>query len=238
MENFSCLLCDYDKAIVVNNKVRDSGEHKIVKCEKCGHVQIYPLPSVEGDKEFYDNDTQSKNVNGILDIKSIEEKSRYDTERRKRLILENADKCSKVLEIGCGYGFLVNELKTAGYTVDGIEISDSRREIAKEICQKNIFNINLMEDNIPNNMRQKYDAILLFQVLEHIINPKIFLKNIKELLSSDGIVIIEVPNLNDHLLKLCNQYNQFFWQRAHLSYFSPLILKSLFKELGFKNINV
>lgn len=136
MENFSCLLCYYNKAIVVNDKVRDSDEHKIVKCEKCGHVQIYPLPSLEEDKEFYDKDTQSKNVNGILDIKCIEKKSRYDTERRKKLILENVDKCSKILEIGCGYGFLVNELKTAGYTVDGIEISDSRREIAKGICQK------------------------------------------------------------------------------------------------------
>ena len=48
---------------------------------------------------------EDKNVNGILDIKYIEKKSRYDTERRKKLMLENVDKCSKILEIGCGYGF-------------------------------------------------------------------------------------------------------------------------------------
>jgi len=70
---------------------------------------------------------QSKNVNGMLDIKSIEKKSKYDTERRKQLILENVDKCSNILEIGCGHGFLVNELKIAGFIVDGIEISDSRK---------------------------------------------------------------------------------------------------------------
>ena len=238
MDNFSCLLCGYDKATVIKNRVRDSEEHKIVKCEKCGHVQISPLPSLEEDKEFYDNDMQSKNVNGMLDIKSIEKKSKYDTERRKQLILENVDKCSNILEIGCGHGFLVNELKIAGFIVDGIEISDSRREIAMEICQGNIFNINLMRDNIPSHMRQKYDVILLFQVLEHMINPKKFLKNIKKLLRSDGKIIIEVPNLMDHLLDLCSQYNEFFWQRAHLSYFSPLILNNLFKELEFKNINI
>jgi len=56
MDNFLCLLCGYDKAVVVKNRVRDSEEHKIVKCEKCGHVQISPLPSLEEDKEFYDND--------------------------------------------------------------------------------------------------------------------------------------------------------------------------------------
>lgn len=110
--------------------------------------------------------------------------------------------------------------------------------LLREYAKKNIFNINLMEGNIPDNMKQKYDVILLFQVLEHMINPKIFLENIKELLSSDGIVIVEVPNLMDHLLKLCNQYNQFFWQRAHVSYFSPLTLTNLFKEVEFKNITI
>jgi len=45
-------------------------------------------------------------------------------------------------------------------------------------------------------MRQKYDVILLFQVLEHMINPKIFLKNIKELLRSDGKIIIGSTKFN------------------------------------------
>ena len=238
MNEFSCVLCNHHRFIKIKSKVRDSEKKRIVKCSKCGHVQIYPLPSIDDDKEFYDKDMQSKNINRDMDIEYIKKKSMYDVERRKQLILEIVDKEFEILEIGCGYGFLINELEEAGFNIDGIEISNSRRKIAKKICKGNIYDINLMKDDIPKYLEHKYDAILLFQVLEHIVKPKKFIENNKKLLKDEGIIIVEVPNLNDHLLNLCSQYNEFFWQRAHISYFTPSILINLFKELGFEDINV
>ena len=55
----------------------------------------------------------------------------------------------------------------------------------------------------------KYDVIVMFQVLEHIPEPVLFLKNVGRLLKKTGKLIIEVPNLDDHLLNLNEEYFNF-----------------------------
>lgn len=124
-----------------------------------------------------------------------------------------------------------------GYNIDGVEISLARREIAEEICNNNIYQYNFMGE-MPTDMLNKYDFILLYQVLEHIIEPKKFLGNINLMLKEHGKVIIEVPNLEDHLLKISREYFDFFYQEAHVCYYSPKSLVFLLEQCDYKNIDI
>ncbi|MCL2492850.1 MAG: class I SAM-dependent methyltransferase [Clostridiales bacterium] len=121
---------------------------------------------------------------------------------------------------------------------EGIEISDSRRSIAKKFCIGNVFNINLLSDNLADTFFKRYDFIYLLHVLEHISNPYIFLKNAKRMLDKNGLIFIEVPNYNDALKSICEEYNHFSYMRAHLSYFKPNVLSHLCESLGFNDVRI
>ena len=97
-----CIICNGKKFKIISPKVRDSNEHKIAQCQKCQLLQLFPMPSAEEDKEFYDENRQSKNIGEPLDLKTIRENSLADTKRRAGLISKEASKGKKVLDIGSG----------------------------------------------------------------------------------------------------------------------------------------
>jgi 2-polyprenyl-3-methyl-5-hydroxy-6-metoxy-1,4-benzoquinol methylase len=231
MKRQSCTLCKNEKFDIISNKVRDSKKHKVLKCLGCGHIQINPIPSPKEDKIFYDKDLQNKNIKYYGNIEDHRKKSIDDTFRRWELIQKITPKKGKILEIGAGHGFFVELAHNNNFKITGIEISKEKRKMAKKITKAEILDIdiNFQEPNIKN-----FDTIVLFHVLEHIANPFTFLKKIKTLLKPHGKIVVEVPNYEDFQLDLNNAYRNFYWQRAHLHYFTPKILKKILNKTGFK----
>ena len=78
----------------------------------------------------------------------------------------------------------------------------------------------------------------MFHVLEHLAQPINFLKKVKKHIKPNGRILIEIPNLDDFQIEKNSAYRDWFWQRAHLQYFSPKTLKLVLKKSGFKSIRV
>ena len=230
MRNKFCIICKYSKLDLVASKVRDSAKHKIIKCKKCGHVQLYPIPTQQDDNKFYDENMQDKNVNDVGSIKRAKRKMMEDTIRRVNLIRKLTPKKGKILEIGSGHGFFLEMMRKCGYKMTGIEISKEKRKFSKQVTDVKVLNVNINEE-LP--YVGNFDVIVMFQVLEHIIDPIGFLRNVRKLLKSNGKIIIEVPNCDDFQLRLHKEYREFYWQRAHISYFTPITLKRIFSKVDF-----
>lgn len=230
MRNKFCIICKYSKLDLLASKVRDSAKHKIIKCKKCGHVQLYPIPTQQDDNKFYDENMQDKNVNDVGDIKRAKRKMMEDTIRRVNLIRKLTQKKGKILEIGSGHGFFLEMMRKSGYKMTGIEISKEKRKFSKRVTDVKVLDVNINEEmpDVGN-----FDVIVMFQVLEHIIDPIGFLRNVRKLLKSNGKIIVEVPNCDDFQLRLHKEYREFYWERAHISYFTPKTLKSVFGMVGF-----
>ena len=228
----SCLLCNYNKFEIISSKIRDSKNHKIIKCKKCNHIQIFPVPTINEDKKFYDKNLQDKNINYFGGIKENRKKSYEDTVRRTKMIKKYLKKSDKILEIGSGHGFFIESMYNNGYNITGIEISQEKRNLAKKITKAQILDIDINQ-NIPK--MAKFNVIVLFHVLEHIVNPIEFLKKIRNLLTKNGKIIVEVPNSDDLQLNNNQKYTEFYWQRAHIHYFNPKKLKFVFKKTGLKS---
>ena len=226
-----CNICKSKKRIIIEKSVRDSKKHKIVRCQKCLHIQISPIPSLKDNKQFYDDNSQIRKLNIKLNLKELKNRTRIDTERRVRLLKKIINKKSKILEIGSGYGFFLNSLKEYNKNLTGVEISTERRN--KHIPGLKILNYNI-EEEIPRGV--DYDFILMFHVFEHSRYPKKMLRNVGKLLKKNGYIIIEVPNVNNFQLVFNDPYRKWFWQKAHVNYFSKDILEKLLKDAGFKNI--
>lgn len=235
MYAMNCIICGGEYFKTISERVRDSIKFKVVKCKNCGLLQLSPRPSINEDGEFYDQNCQSKNIGEPTSLKSMKKNSLDDTYRRADLVSEYISSSHNLLDIGSGYGFFLQEMHKRGYNITGIEISKEKRKISSRVSNVKVLDVNLIDDNkeLPT-----FDCITLFHVLEHISDPIHFLKVIKKHLGSDGKLIIEVPNIDDMLLWECEEYRNFYWQRAHLFYFNAKTLKEVVKESNFLTVDI
>ena len=126
-----CILCKHGKFALISKQVRDSKKHKIIRCLKCDHIQLFPVPTLNDEKKFYDENLQSKNINDVGSIKRARRKMMPDTTRRYQFIKKIIPKKSRVLEIGSGHGFFLEIMKTNGFDIIGYDISKEKRKYSK-----------------------------------------------------------------------------------------------------------
>ena len=148
------------------------------------------------------------------------------------LIKDFLSKDMKLLEIGCSAGMFLFHVKDLVKQVTGLDYDSNSANFTSEKCSCKTFTTDLDETGLKEN---NFDIICAFQVLEHVKNPTEFLNKVKKYLKPNGIIFIEVPNLNDvliHAYDLPNHYN-FYFHSAHLWYFTEKSLNSLMKKAGF-----
>jgi len=236
---FTCKLCKSGHGVLVQDHVRDSTIHSVFSCDSCGHVQLFPLPDYDENMQFYDKNKQASWVHQTTDVEALRKHLKTDTIRRANYVEKHFSTKTKILDIGCGYGFFSEEMINRGWDINCLEISHDRRKIAEQITMQKIYNFDVCkEGNIPDYLTDKFDVIVAFQVFEHILQPLEFLTGVKKLLKPGGKIILELPNRDDHMLKISNGYLKFYYQKAHVSYFNSGDLKNIFSELQLTNTEI
>ncbi len=103
----------------------------------------------------------------------------------------------KILDVGCGGGIICEPLARLGAQVTGIDFAPNNINAAKIHSKKNKLNINYIYKDIEKSIiDEKFDVILMFEVLEHLDNWKKTIKNIKKNLNKNGKIIISTINRN------------------------------------------
>jgi 2-polyprenyl-3-methyl-5-hydroxy-6-metoxy-1,4-benzoquinol methylase len=233
-----CMLCNA-KGLQFVNALRDDDTHFAVECPSCGHVQISLLPTVAEDNEYYQSNEMARRLVPKAQMNDEQLMMKYEiwAEKQCTLITDRfPDKKLKILEIGAGYGWFVTKMQKQGYSIDGIELSDEKRQMAKKQFDISLLPYNLLEDSLPLEMQETYDVICMFHVMEHIIDPLFFMKQLLQALKPGGKIVVNVPNYFDHLKKISEPYKNFSYFRPHLSYFKPQTLHQLFEKAGMVDI--
>ena len=157
-------------------------------------------------------------ISGMMDDHGIGELYAQDFLK----FLENSFKTNdftnfEILEIGCGTGYLLSQLKIRGADVTGIE-PGIHGQIGSEK-----FGIPIIQDFFPSpKISKKFDIIILYAILEHIIDPVQFLKGAAKYLNPDGKLVIAVPNDAPYI----TTGDLSFIFHEHWSYFTPDTLKN------------
>ena len=103
----------------------------------------------------------------------------------------------KILDVGCGGGIICEPLAKLGARVTGIDFAPNNIIAAKIHSKKNKLKINYINKDIEKSkLDEKFDIILMFEVLEHLDNWKKTIKNIKKNLNKNGLIIISTINRN------------------------------------------
>lgn len=155
-------------------------------------------------------------------------------------IINLIEKNKKILEIGCASGYLSKEFKKNGCMVTAVEINPAFARKAKKYCQKVIIGDVEQKQTLEKIKGQKFDVIILADVLEHLKNPALTLKSLTKFLKSDGKMIISVPNigfLTNRLLHLIGRFDYSQWgimDKTHLRFFTQRTIQQLVENCNLK----
>mgnify|MGYP003881789771 CR=1 FL=1 len=145
---------------------------------------------------------------------------------------------SRVLEIGCGSGELLNYFYKIGkFDVVGIEQNNYICEYAKEKYGLGIINADIEEYDLGE--KKKYDLVLMQHVLEHLKDPITVIKKIHKSLKENGYLVLWIPFFDSLEQKIFGKYWAGFDAPRHLYFFSVDKIKEILTENGFfvKEVN-
>ncbi|MBA4096902.1 MAG: hypothetical protein C0484_09070 [Rhodospirillum sp.] len=147
------------------------------------------------------------------------------------------------LEVGCGEGFQLKVAKDAGYRIKGIDFSDFglRRfhpGLADSIEAGDAFAI--LDRVVSAN--ERYDICCLQNVLEHVIDPRALMGQIRRLLKPDGVAVITVPNDFSRIQMKAEAQgliSRQYWVAPpqHLHYFNTSTLPPFMAAMGFATLD-
>lgn len=109
-----------------------------------------------------------------------------------RFFIDNINVEDMVLDIGCGNGFLTYDVAEKTKKVLGIDISSENIERAKKTYNRPNLNF-IVGDATKYNFSERFDTIILSNILEHIENRIAFLRKIKNLTPK---ILVRVPMIN------------------------------------------
>jgi 2-polyprenyl-6-hydroxyphenyl methylase/3-demethylubiquinone-9 3-methyltransferase len=102
----------------------------------------------------------------------------------------------KVLDVGCGAGFLSNSLAQQGLTVTGVDLSLASLEVARRYDQTKSVNYQVADAGRLPYLDQSFDVITAMDFLEHVENPKMIIEELSRVLKPKGVLIYHTFNRN------------------------------------------
>lgn len=185
--NFACTLCGSHNIKLITSV----DTFKILECKKCHIAFTFPPPSLP-DYENMDFHSQNEKDNEKKLILKIDLPFDWQKliETQVSLIKKNFDLNDDILEIGCGEGIFLNELKLQGFkNTSGIEPSRT----AAIRAQKRGLNVTNSYFS-PEAFKSKYNLVIMSHVFEHIQDPMSFLNQIVQILKPSGSIMFTQTN--------------------------------------------
>ena len=134
----------------------------------------------------------------------------------------------RYLDVGCSTGFVVEAARDRGWSATGIDLNPSAVEFGR--CRGLDLRTVALEE--AGFAAASFDAISLFDVLEHLLAPVRTLRACLDLLVPGGIVFLYVPNYDSASRLLMGSDAHFIWPTHHLNYYTPATLRDFLSRNG------
>jgi len=141
----------------------------------------------------------------------------------------------RVLDVGCGRGYLARILAKRGYKVTGVDMDREALKIARQYCCE-VIETDLQNWTGPEGRR--FDYLLFGDVLEHLSDPVAFIQRLMPFLNEHGVVVLSVPNVAHLYVRLSlllgrwNYAERGILDRTHVRFFTRASLARFLNDSG------
>ncbi|MFA4888241.1 MAG: methyltransferase domain-containing protein [Candidatus Omnitrophota bacterium] len=234
-----CPVCGNDKWL----EAYRIKQWSIGECTVCGFARIDPLPTIESRPGLYSQEVvvnrNTKKLNSTQKLSRVMKRffNKLTSRDKNGIFLRKLflykSPGAKILDIGCGDGSFIKQVK-GRFDCRGLEISEYLAGKARESG----LNIILGNFLLAEFADEKFDAITLISLLEHLDDPAAAMAKCFSLLNIGGVLLIKTVNYGcfNRIIKRGNWTG--FRPPDHIVYFTPASLKRLLKRIGFTKIKI
>jgi 2-polyprenyl-3-methyl-5-hydroxy-6-metoxy-1,4-benzoquinol methylase len=147
----------------------------------------------------------------------------------------------RVLELGCSTGYMSqNMTQKRNCSVTGIEVDRAAADQAAKFCRQVLVRDLNHPDWISGLRKGEFDVVLLGDVLEHLVDARELLVQIRELLDSYATVVICLPNVVHWITRLKILFGRFDYECAgtldhtHLRFYTVKTARELIESAGYR----
>ncbi len=149
---------------------------------------------------------------------------------------------ARILDVGCGNGALCRELSSQGFEVVGVDPSPSGVAVARQALPEVRFEVmQVQEDLLERLQSDPFDAVISTEVIEHVYDPRTFVKGCWNALKPGGSLIVSTPYhgyLKNLLIALAGKWDAHadpMWDGGHIKLWSRKTLTTLLSQTGFED---
>ena len=234
MAKLPCLLCNsvsWEREFEIQDIFDE--QYLFGYCSSCQVFSLNPFPSTRQLKQAYDESyygVGEKKFNPLVE-RVIDWFRAKNAANFSKGIPDNA--C--VLDIGCGNGSFLNALSKKGnFELHGIEPKGKSGDRAEEYRQIELNKGYLEAGTYKPN---KFDAIVLTHVFEHLPKPFETLQIIRKIARQNALLQIEIPNINSWQYKIFKSKWLHLDPPRHLNMFPPKVLIAHLEKEGWKLVD-
>lgn len=223
----ACVLCGgaafRDRHEIAGHAVRD--------CAVCGLTQLDPMPARERLEELYGDAYFESDDDGVGYGDYAAQEEEYlatfadDVARIRTFVPEG-----RMLEVGCGFGYFLRAASQAGYEVFGVDaseraVAESRRHFPERVFQGAVADVAALAAH-------RFDVIFAAHLIEHISDPRPFVRDLAARLDDGGHLVLVTPNLHSLLARLSGRRWVSFKVPEHVVFYQPETIRALLADCG------
>lgn len=199
----------------------------VVQCP-CGLARTVLPPGFDPSTIYTEEYFHGGQSDGYADYRASGDELRYEFRRILEALTPHVGR-GKLIEVGCAYGFFLEEAGRQ-FSTFGVEISDH----AREVCRTR--GLDVAREVTPERLAEKgpFDAAVMLDVLEHMQDPGVVLDTLHGAMTPGSQLVITTGDFGSAIARSMGKHWRLMTPPQHLWFFSPATVTALLQRHGFR----